>query len=293
MEPHPDQRDVPDHTGDKPAPGFFSRLTKSCYDRDFFRFAVEESGYKATGYLLKLILLIGLVMGLGFVNYSWSVADDAIQVLEQELGELTYENGDITVSGETPKRFRIQDHGVVIIDPEGQVNRAELASEVVTVLVNGRLYLRAPNGEFTGYSTRMAAQNQEVPEEDTTFTVRGEELQDYSSYLKWMLVAVGLVTGMLSTALLSGFRLAVISLGGLAALVEAPTRLEWADVLKVSCYALTPLALISGGLFVVGWSLPWEEILLPLGGMLWVYLIVTHLAELPDYEQRPDESDPA
>ncbi|MFB6355174.1 MAG: hypothetical protein ABEJ65_01495, partial [bacterium] len=44
------------------SPGFFKRLSQSCYRIDFYRIPCMESGWSALFYLLKLVLIVSIFM---------------------------------------------------------------------------------------------------------------------------------------------------------------------------------------------------------------------------------------
>lgn len=253
--------------------GFFRRVYFSFTRLDFYGLTFVEHGKKATFYCLKLCLLIGFLTGLFFGISNWSVVANISNELQRQVPTITIKEGDLSVDVETPYRMSILDKYELIVDPDAKLNRVRLDSDVLMVMVDGSIYVRNGEKSFESWSLTGYANSDQTNE----FILDSNTIAGWTSFFQWMLLIVSCLGLMVGYLIQGFFRVGLISVGGFFALQSDSALFNWKRLLKLSCYAVTPVLIADGLLFSMGLTLPYQELFLLGGGTIFVYYIVKHL----------------
>lgn len=254
------------------SPSFTKKVRRSCYDTSFFTLPLRETGWQSAWFITKLVLVIILIQSLVFGYSTLHISKIISENLQNNLPTIHFEEGDLEVEAKTPREVSLYKDFTLLLDPAGKNNRRHLNREVLMVAVNGGLFLRIDGG-FQFVSTRHYTN----AENKTEFTIDRESLSNWLPWLKKIMIAVVLLSLAFETIILTTARIFLISVGGLLARGNEEKHLPWKQTLKISCYGVTPLVLIRAGLFISGLALPYTDLLLLIGGTLWIYVIVTKL----------------
>ncbi len=258
---------------------FWRRMIGSCYNRQIYRPALLEPSRRSVIYLLKILFIGLIIFSLSITATSWPVIQTVGDNLAQQLPRVIFHNGELEVEGETPRRVELYADQQLVIDPAGQVSRARLEDEVVVVLVNGAVFFRSPGGEFNYRSTRLYEKTADAPE----IVISPNWLEARLFYLKILALSLVILSSSFDFLLITLSRLVLISFGGLLARQkESPVALKWAEILRISCYTVTPTIgfhLLFRILQAINLSLPAPEFVMILAGTGWTYLVVKQVEE--------------
>lgn len=280
-EPQPDNPEDPHEAYEEiqsvepPQFGFFDRLYRSCSDLNFYGLVAVEGKKQAAYYCFKLCLLVGLITGLSFGLESWTIVGDVSRDLQGKIPTVRIQNGDLNVDADTPHRLSLRNDYVLILDPEAELNRLRLEPDVLLVLVNGALHIRNGERSFETWTFSQLG----VPKSEESIVINSDTVANWTSFFQWIVLTLAVLGLMIGYVIQGGLRVFLISAGGLFAREQDSPLFPWGRLLKLSAYALTPILLLDGLLFVVGWNLPYQEMLLLGGGTIFVYYIVRHLSD--------------
>lgn len=254
---------------------FFQRIHQSMRGFNFYRLVLLESGKRAFYYLLKLSLLVGVITGLffGYTNYvtAGKIADE----LRAQMPRTTITDGKVSVDAETPYRINLREDFEVILDPEAELNRLRLESNVIAVLVQSSLYVRSGRDSFESWPLSTF-----IGETDgKTITITPDKIREWTPFISYSLFVMSVVIMILFVIMQSGFFVLIISAGGLFASESQSPVFSWTTFLALSCYAVTPVVLTQAFLFITGMSLPFQQYLLLGAGALYMYFIVKYLEQ--------------
>ncbi|MFB6355175.1 MAG: DUF1189 family protein, partial [bacterium] len=174
------------------------------------------------------------------------------------------------VEANTPYRIQLDDEHVFIIDPSGTLNRKKLSLDVVGVAVNGGVYYRMYNENYW-YNSISGPPKQKAVE------ITPELIDRWLPALRILLLITLFVLGSIMLFFSNIVRVGLISIGGFFSRNQANFPIPLSTILKISCYAVTPLALIETILGVLRVRLPMQELILLIAGTIWVYFIVREI----------------
>ncbi len=263
-----------DHNYRKLPASFLSRIITACSSPNLYVFPLSEGTRSTIAYLFKLLLIIAAIQVLTGSYFVWTISGTVGENLINQWPEVHFQNGDLRLQNQTPYRLDIYQDFQIIIDPEGNVNRARLEDNVLAVAVNGRLFARSGPGEFMDFSTRYYEDTGAAPE----MLIDANFISDWLPYFRVsLLFTLGGLT-LLELLLSSLLRIVLISSGGLVARNNETARLGWGQILLVSCYAVTPVLIIQTVLFPLrftGIIIPYAEFITLLAGIIWVFFTIS------------------
>jgi len=278
---HPEKPEDPRKAYEKiqsvapPQYGFLDRIFRSFTDLNFYGLVAVENKKRAAYYFLKLCLLVGFITGLSFGFQSSNVVGEVSRELQEKLPTIRLQNEELSVEADTPHRLSLRsDHGI-ILDPEAEMNRLRLEPNVLLVLVNGALHIRNGERSFETWTFSQLG----VPASDDPIVINAGTVKDWTSFFQWIVLILAVLGLMIGYLIQGTLRVVLISAGGMFAREQDSSLFPWSRLLKLSAYAVTPLLFVDGVLFVVGWSLPYQEFFLLGIGTIFVYYIVRHLSD--------------
>lgn len=268
--------------------GFFRRLVHSCYNPNFFVLPLQEKFTRTLFYLIKLLLIVVLLQAATTGYLSWRIGGNISRNLKEQLPEMKFHNGALTTRAQTPASLDLYENYKLLLDPEGERNRARLSPEFLIVAVDGGLFVR--RGEDYQYlSTKFYSADDQAPE----ITIDTATLERWLPTIRIIFLLTTLLVVSLELIFITGVRTLLISFGGMIGRSQEPDSpgLSRLQVLRISCYAITPVALAHTLVFITGLNIPYLEFFLLLGGTLWTFTIVTTLRgkSSPDVDEKPDE----
>lgn len=265
---------------------FLHRVVQASWNVDFYRRPLREPWRDAAVYFLGLWLLLGLCLGGVEAYTAWSRTDQIGKDLQRQMPTVVFRNGDIEVEAAVPYHMTVLDRHRVILDPEASLNRQQLDRDVAVVIVDDYLYVRQGPDRFRAISTRVSGGDSEEPTVFDPGTVR-----------EMMFTVKAVIAGLtlLLYLLLEGLRLVVwllvISGAGLL-VVGIRYNLRWIEVLKLTCYAITPVGLLDVFLYTTDMIPMYAEVLYTALAVGWLMLAVHRLDERHLEESGESENPP-
>ena len=259
----------------EPEVSFAERIRRSCLDPSFFLLPLRESGGQAVRFVVKIVLLLILLQSVVIGYSTYRISGEISENLSQNLPEIVFRDGDLDVKNQVPHKVPLYEDFNLLLDPAGERNRRQLEKNTLMVAVDGGLFLRM-NDSFQFVSTRGYTPGEEGAE----LTIDSNLLEGWLGWLPKMMVGAVILSLAVENTILATMRIFLISVGGLLARDSEEKKLSWRDILKISCYGVVPLLLIRAGLFISGLTLPYADLLLLVGGTIWIYVIVTQLEDI-------------
>lgn len=251
---------------------FFRRVLRASSELGFYRRPLGESWRRAALYFAGLWLLLGLCLG-GVEGYrAWSETQRIGEDLQRQMPTVLFRNGDLEVQAEVPYRMTVQDRHRVILDPEASLNRQKLDADVVVVVVDGYLYVRQSPDRFRAISTRVSGRS---GEEEATVLDAGT-VREMLPTVKVVIAGLTLLIFLLMEGIRLLTWLLVVSGAGLL-VAGMRYNLEWDDVLKLTCYAITPVGLLDVFLYTIDLIPMYSEFVYTGLGLGWLTLIMQRL----------------
>lgn len=217
--------------------GFFRRVYRAVVDHDFYRLVAIEPAKKAFFYFVKLILLASVISGTFLLYQTIPVISEIYNNVKQQIRPMTFQDGAITVEGETPQEITLVDQYKFIIDPNAKLNRVKLPDNIVGVLVDGGLYYRMETDDFQFMSTRTGSNSENPPK----YNFNQETMETYKTTIFTALIISNLFGAFLLQVIMNTVRLGLVCAGGWLLTRSSEQPIGTRPLLKMTCYVLTPL----------------------------------------------------
>ena len=257
-------------TGQKRSVSFRQRFSQSVQDNHFYHSVREEPAKRAVIFFVQIVFIATFLHSAFFLYQNIPQVNRMVDNVKEQVPSITWAEDQLIVEGEVPYRIDVVKDFSVILDPESELNRSRLGTEVLAVFTNSGFYYRYSEGKFTFQS------NQDIRGERWDFS--SETIENYRNTILFFFALISLFASGLLQLMTQGTRVLLISAGGWLLTQSSEDPPSAGELLKMSTHLLAPLFLLDWALRLVGLPIAappatYEIALLCLGSY-WIYRIL-------------------
>jgi Na+/alanine symporter len=243
---------------------FLKRISLSVTDRNFGKTVVSESLGTALKYFWLFILLVGVITTAVSAYSLYYDMKELAQIFQQEAPEFRLENGTFVCQGKMPI-VKKSDGTVIIIDTTGKTNETVLEKYDDGVFISSTKIVRK-NDSFNSRTIFFK-----------DFTWLNFTKQDMIRFINKWLTPIVSIFALIFFGVGKLINIFLVSLMGLIVNAFMQAKLLYANILKLSIYAITLPTAIKAILDIFDMRIPYFSLIYYIIAIFYIYRYLSEI----------------